>query len=284
MQNELYNVKSRKLAVFANVLANSVCFDLRNAFHCYSQTIVRSKMAKLSFWLIFFLSALFVNCQSDQEEFSDDNDLSDGLPEHEFVIEEKIVKTGVNKGLKKFNVTLLVPPYEFKRKVDKKVGSTSVFTCKSCEALGSRSVSAGAVKTSETEDGKPEYELVRVPENHKCIRTTTSHLKGKFIKALYDAVAKNPLKSVGKIYEDVREEFGGKMSEDDKITFLMDIPSFKSVNANLYRHRQNFIPKAPLNFVSVSFRIVSFSTLYLIQYFNLQTFRMSLILNICGLN
>ena len=25
-------------------------------------------MAKSSFWLIFFLSALFVNCQSDQDE------------------------------------------------------------------------------------------------------------------------------------------------------------------------------------------------------------------------
>ena len=218
-------------------------------------------MAKISIWILFLL---FVSCQSgdsDTNEASDDSDVSNSLPDHEFVVEEKTVKTGVNKGQKKFTVTLLVPPYEFKRKVDKKVGSTAVFTCKSCEALGSRGISAGAVKISETDDGKPEYELVRVPDNHKCIRTSTSHLKNKFIKALYKAVGKNPLKPVGKIYEEVREEFACDMCEDDKITFFMDIPSYKSVNANLYRHRQNFIPKAPLNFVSL-FRFFEFEFLF----------------------
>ena len=49
-----------------------------------------------------------------------------------------------------------------------------------------------------------EYELTRVPNDHRCVLSSTSNLKKKFLKALYDAVSKDPLKPIGKIYEQER--------------------------------------------------------------------------------
>ena len=78
---------------------------------------------------------------------------------------------------------------------------------------------------------------------------STIHLKKEFTKALYDEVAKNPLKSIGKIYEETRTRFASQLeNENEKLTFLQDIPSFRSVNPDLYKHRQSFIPKAPSSY------------------------------------
>ena len=60
----------------------------------------------------------------------------------------------------------MVPPLAFKRKVNKKIGCTAYFSCNSCEKLGFRGITASAIKISENEDGRSEFELVRLPENH----------------------------------------------------------------------------------------------------------------------
>ena len=209
---------------------------------------------KLSFWILFFVFAISANCTSDEDdEVSDNEDVieNEELPEHEFVTEEKTVKSGKNKGQKKYTTSLMIPPFIFKRKVDKKVGSACLFTCNGCEKLGHR-ISASCVKVSEDSNGKCEYELTRVPNSHRCVPSSTSHLKKKFTKALYNEVANDPLKPVGKIYEELRSRFTSELdNEDEKMLFLNDIPTFKTINPDLYRHRQLFIPKAPKSFVSL---------------------------------
>ena len=214
-------------------------------------------------WLLFctflILSASFVKSITDDEE--DNNEVSDNedtpenheLPEHEFVTEEKVVKSGKDKGKKKYTTTLMIPPHTFKRKIDKKVGQIALFTCNSCAKLGFRGISASALKLSESDDGRLEYELTRVPNDHRCVLSSTSNLKKKFLKALYDAVSKDPLKPIGKIYEQERTKFTSELdNEDDKLMFLSDIPNLKAVNPNLYRHRQQFIPKAPSTYEEFS--------------------------------
>ena len=107
-------------------------------------------MKLLSICTFLFLCATFVNCSNssdeDENEVSDTEDIieNNDLPEHEFVTEEKTVKSGKNKGQKKYTTTLMIPPYIFKRKVDKKVGSACLFTCNGCEKLGHR-ISASCV-------------------------------------------------------------------------------------------------------------------------------------------
>ena len=190
-------------------------------------------MKLLSICTFLFLCATFVNCSNssdeDENEVSDTEDIieNNDLPEHEFVTEEKTVKSGKNKGQKKYTTTLMIPPYIFKRKVDKKVGSACLFTCNGCEKLGHR-ISASCVKVSEDSNGKCEYELTRIPNSHRCVPSSTSHLKKKFTKALYNEVANDPLKPVGKIYEELRSRFTSELdNEDEKMLFLNDIPTNK---------------------------------------------------------
>ena len=225
---------------------------MQHRFIVVLPAIQYSQKMKLSFWILFFVFAFSVNCTSDEEdEVSDNEDIieNEDLPAHRFVQEEKVVKSGKSKGQKKYITSLVIPPYTFKRKVDKKVGNTALFTCNLCEKLGYRGVSASAVKTSEDNDGQCEYELTRIPKDHKCVPSSTTHLKKEFTKALYDEVAKNPLKSIGKIYEETRTRSTSQIeNENEKLTFLQDIPSFRSVNPDLYRHRQSFIPKAPSSY------------------------------------
>ena len=188
--------------------------------------------------------------EDDQDEFSDGEDVIENneLPEHEFITIEKIVKSGKYKGNKKYTTTLMIPPYAFKRKTDRKVGGNAIFTCNSCAKLGYTGISATAVKLSENEDGKSEYELLKVPTDHKCVLNSNSHLKKKFVKSLCEEVAKNPLKPVGQIYEEVRSRFTTDMdNEDDRMLFLSDIPNLKAINSDLYKYRKEFIPKAPLS-------------------------------------
>ena len=181
----------------------------------------------------------------EPDDETDDFQDHDDLPEHEFVTEEKIVKSGKNKGQKKYTTTLIIAPFVFKRKLDKKVGSACLFTCNGCEKLGYRGISASCVKVSEDLNGKCEYELTRIPKSHKCVPSSTSHLKKKFTKALYNGVANDPLKPVGKIYEELRSRFTSELdNEDEKMLFLNDIPTLKSINPDLYKHRKLFIPKA----------------------------------------
>ena len=71
-------------------------------------------MKLLSICTFLFLCATFVNCSNssdeDENEVSDTEDIieNNDLPEHEFVTEEKTVKSGKNKGQKKYRLEVLV--------------------------------------------------------------------------------------------------------------------------------------------------------------------------------
>ena len=96
------------------------------------------KMKWLLLCTIFLLLAISVNSISDndddEDEFSDGEDVIENneLPEHEFITIEKIVKSGKDKGKKKYTTTLMIPPYAFKRKTDRKIGGNAIFKCNSC--------------------------------------------------------------------------------------------------------------------------------------------------------
>ena len=83
------------------------------------------------------------------------------LPDHRWEVELKS---------NSYVASLIMPPYVFKRKVNKKVGLISSFSCNTCERLKPPVITyAKAIKYSENEDGKPSYKLLRVPDNHECL-------------------------------------------------------------------------------------------------------------------
>ena len=51
--------------------------------------------------------------------------------------------------------------------------------------------------------------------------------------------------SVAKCYKDARSSFTAKMTENEKMSFLTEIPSFHTCNGNFYKFRNHFIPKSP---------------------------------------
>ena len=62
------------------------------------------------------------------------------------------------------------------------------------------------------------------------------------MKSLYDEVAKNPWKPVGKIYEEVRSACTTYMdNEDDKKVFLSNIPNLKTIFSDLCKYREDMV-------------------------------------------
>ena len=110
------------------------------------------------------------------------------FPEHQFCTKENIIQTGPKSGTKRFLTTLLIPPYTFRRKTNyRNVGAKDVFCCTGCENRGYNNIAHGVVK--DLVDGKPEYELVLVPNHHECAPTPVQHLIKLFSKRCYEAVA-----------------------------------------------------------------------------------------------
>ena len=80
-------------------------------------------------------------------------------------------------------VTLLIPPYTFRRKTNfKKIESRDHFYCSGCEKQG-RNTKAYCVLKSLTDD-KPEYILDAEPsiDEHKCAPSPVEHLAKLFSK------------------------------------------------------------------------------------------------------
>ena len=85
--------------------------------------------------------------------------------------------------------TLLIPPYTFRRKTNyNNIGAKDVFCCTGCENLGHNNIAHCVLK--DLIDGRPEYELVLVPNRHACAPTPIQHLIKTFSKRCYEAVSK----------------------------------------------------------------------------------------------
>ena len=148
-------------------------------------------------------------------------------------------------------VTLFIPPYLFRRKKKAlNIGKKATFECVSC-AKNDVKTYAYAIK-HENENGEY-HELVQWPNDHDCAPSATSYLARIFVERCYNAVEFDPTKSIFQIYKDVRADLGKDLTEDEKISFLCEIPRLHSIKVQLYKHRRNFIPKAPQNFVSKLF-------------------------------
>ena len=196
------------------------------------------------FWLLKLLAIIKASIQFQIAEEED-------LPVHHFTIKEQLIKSGKNKGSKKFIVNLVIPPYTFKRKCDAPTeGKNAIFSCIQCELDGYK-VYAKALKKF-TLEPKPEYCLVQWPTSdaHHCVQSTTTHLVKAFMSQIQEAVKAKPWMSVASIYKDIRSEISATLKEDEKITFFIEIPSYASCSGNLYRFRNEFIPKQPESVVS----------------------------------
>ena len=56
---------------------------------------------------------------------------------------------------------------------------------------------------------------------------------------------KNPTNSIGKCYENGQISFTANMDDNEKLSILTEIPSFRACRANLYKFRNHFILNNP---------------------------------------
>ena len=192
---------------------------------------------------------------SDTSGSSQDSNAS-SAPEHKFRIVEKVYKTGKKKGKSHTTVSLLINPFEFKKRTDrsKEPGGVVYFSCNGCTKLKFYN-KAVAVKVDD------KYELVSWPASHKCCPTAVQHLIVEFRRSLYDAITADysgsnsgrPAQlSLPKLYEDKRNEFARKIKNvENKDLFYNLVPKFRNLQKGLYEHRSQFLPTTPLTQVSV---------------------------------
>ena len=104
------------------------------------------------------------------------------------------------------------------------------------------------------ETGRPNYKLSLEPayNRHICAPTPVQHLVKLFSEKCYEAVAENPNREIGDIYNSIRAEMTNGMSDEEKIIFLEDIPDRYAIAPRLYTARREFIPREPDDYVSIS--------------------------------
>ena len=114
------------------------------------------------------------------------------LPDHRWEIKLKS---------NSYVASLIMPPYVFKRKVNKKVGLISSFSCNTCERLKPPVIRyAKAIKVSENEDGKPSYKLLRVPDNHECLPSSVNVKSREFYPICQRIIDDKATTSIGIVY------------------------------------------------------------------------------------
>ena len=187
----------------------------------------------------------FSESDEDDEDFTSNEDTI-GVPEHRFCVKETKYSSGKKKGQSKIQVNLIIPPNTFSRK--KEFKNVTSFICNECNSQEDCTTYAKAIIKGYDAEKKPIYELTEWPAHHECSPSPTQHTAKEFSKYLYDQVEADPLKSIPKIYEEAVLKFTKEMNADEKECFLSEIITFANIQGNLYRHRQNFIPKEPKEF------------------------------------
>lgn len=66
-----------------------------------------------------------------------------------------------------------------------------------------------------------------------------------FRDGLEEDTSNDPTQPFPALYQRVRAKYTQKLSYDHKLLFLAQIPSYDSIQTNLYRIRRKFIPAAP---------------------------------------
>ncbi len=159
------------------------------------------------------------------------------LPEHMFDIRPNVTKKGRKEGALRNFVSLIIPPYVFKKKSGVKSTGKVSFICNGCHKLGHYTY-ASAIKSLDKDDNET-YTLKTWPDEHVCSPTKTDHLVQQFRKALYDSARMKSNRSIPECYNEVKKDFLEDIeSEADKSAFLNDAPTFESMKVNLYRARR----------------------------------------------
>ena len=205
------------------------------------------------------------------------------IPNHNFIYKDLEIQRGPKKGEVRKTVTLIIPPFIYKRKSDARmIGTTAYFSCNTCEQLDVQNT-ARAIKY-EDKNGEAYYELLKWPIEHACKPGVTHHLVKDFRDKCYDAVSQDPTRSISQLYKDIREEMCSNLTDDEKKSFLEEMPELHSIKSQLYNHRKKFITKAdhPCDLCGQTFISVNALKIHEAAKHNLRAPKKKPMCDICG--
>ena len=164
-----------------------------------------------------------------------------------------------------------------------KIGSFAYFACNSCKVLDVKNWAHA--KKSEDENGEAYYELVKWPTDHVCAPGASYHLVKSFRDKCHDAVSQDPAKSIPQIYKDIKEEICRDLTDDEKKSFLDEIPELHSMRPQLYSHRKKFVPVVdpnPCDLCGQTFLSVSALKIHEAAKHNIRPTKEKPICDVCG--
>ena len=172
------------------------------------------------------------------------------LPKHSFD-KRVLVKKNNSRleipGLKKVFITFIQGCFTFKRKREKAKRVT--FTCNGCDKLHHY---LPVVAVRERIDSDPENDVYTLDadtlpafSDHVCSSNGMEEIVNSFRRELESQARSDPTQPFPALYLKVRSAFTQRMSYDEKLLFLTDIPSYDTVQSTLYGLRRDFIPPAP---------------------------------------
>ena len=132
---------------------------------------------------------------------------------------------------------------------------------------------------------KPIMNLLNGPQLHVCDPAVSNHLVKEFKDKCYDAVSQDPAKSIPQIYKDIKEEICRDLADDDKKSFLDEIPELYSMRAQLYSHRKKFVPVVdpnPCDLCGQTFNSVSALKIHEAGKHNIRPLKEKPICDVCG--
>ena len=136
--------------------------------------------------LDIFTAINFVNCDSENEE--DSEDFESDCPDHYFWVKNEHIKSGKRKGESKWLVSLVIPPDIFKRMKDRKMATHILAVIPVLKLV--IICSYATAQKSENGDSSPSFELRSWCNQHECSPSSTNHLGKKFLDHMYNVVKK----------------------------------------------------------------------------------------------
>ena len=167
------------------------------------------------------------------EPFEEAKDDEYSIPDHHFDIKTSEGKVGKMKGVIRERVSLIIQSHVFSKRRQTSDGAV-FFSCNDCETKASKYLSAVAkIK----EDGS--YELIEWPrsKDHSCWVDGNQALIKKARNEMFLKIDQDPSRSINQIYEEVRNSTTQTMTSQEKQSFLSVFPSFRQIQAKLYRKR-----------------------------------------------
>jgi hypothetical protein len=153
--------------------------------------------------------------ESNVDESGDDEDDCDGDDleiergldiDHFFTYKVHKTQTGKNKGAERLIVSLVVPPYTFKRRKNPKYGNAE-FSCNSCQAVHYSCTARARKVPNGHKNGHDLYILETCSQSHMCSPSPTQWQVGQFRQSIFDRIAADPTECMPDLYEQVRAEF-----------------------------------------------------------------------------